>query len=140
MSGASWIVVADSARARIFVNNYAAEKKLALFRDYTDKDIHKTSSDLVTGDQQNFGAGNSVESSNPKFQHSNLFANALAKRLEHFRTDHAFENLMLVAPPAFMGLLKEHLSKELHKSVVTVEKDYTHDNEEKLVKHLADYL
>jgi protein required for attachment to host cells len=140
MSGISWIIIADSGRARIFVNNFATEKKLTLFRDYTEKDIHKANSDLVLGDKNDFGAGNAIESSNPKFQHSNLFANALAKRLEHFRTDHAFEQLVLVAAPAFLGLLKEHLSKELYKNLVTVEKDYTHDNEEKLLKHLADYL
>jgi protein required for attachment to host cells len=140
MNEVSWLVVADSEHARIYVNNYAAEKKINLFREYTDKDLHKKTSDLVIGEQGDFSAGTHVESSNPKFLHSNVFANALAKRLEHFRTDHAFQKLLLVAPPAFLGMLKEHLSKEMHKIAVTVEKDYTHDNEEKLLKHLADHL
>jgi protein required for attachment to host cells len=128
MVDVSWIVVADSDRARIYINNYAAEKKLNLVRDYSEKDLHKKSSDLVPNDQQDFGAGSSVESSNPKYLHHNLFANALAKKLEHFRTDHKFQSLMLVAPPAFLGLLRDHLSKELTKILVTVEKDYTHEH------------
>jgi protein required for attachment to host cells len=140
MTDIAWILVADSNRARIFVNNYVAEKKIALIQDYSEKDVHKKNSELMITNKGDLGAGHTVESSNPKFQQSNLFANALAKKLEHCRELHSFTKLMVVAPPAFLGLLKEHLSKEIHKVMTTVEKDYTHDIEEKLVKHLSDHL
>jgi protein required for attachment to host cells len=140
MTDVAWILIADANRARIFINNYPTEKKLQLLHDYSEKDVNKKNSDLMVANKNDLGASSSVESSNPQFHHSNLFANALAKKLEHSRGEHLFKTIMIVAPPAFLGLLKEHLSNEMHKIMVTVEKDYTHDNEEHLVKHLADHL
>jgi protein required for attachment to host cells len=128
MTNVNWILVADADRARIFINNYQTEKKLTLIHDYSEKDVNKKNSDLMVANKDNLGASSHVESSNPKFHHSNLFANALAKKLDHCREEHLFKSVMIVAPPAFLGLLREHLSHEMHKIVETVEKDYTHDD------------
>jgi protein required for attachment to host cells len=140
MADANWILIADANRARIFENNYQAEKKISLLHDFSEKDVHKKNSDLMMTTKNDLGASSGVESSNPKFHHSNVFANALAKKLEHCREEHLFKSIMIVAPPAFLGLLREHFSHEMHKIIETVEKDYTHDNEETLIKHLAEHL
>jgi protein required for attachment to host cells len=140
MSKNSWVVIANSEHARIFVNDSSNEKALHLLEEYSQKDLHKKDSDLIVGEQKEHGADSKVESSDPKYLLSNKFANALAKKLEHSRTDHSFEKLLLVCPPGFLGLMKEHLSKEIHKFLVTLEKDYSHDNVEKLIQHLGDHL
>jgi hypothetical protein len=47
MTDSSWILIADASRARIFENNYQAEKKIKLLHDFSEKDVHKKNSDLM---------------------------------------------------------------------------------------------
>lgn len=48
---------------------------------------------------------------------SSVFAKRLADRLDHGRTQGDFDQLMLVAPPAFLGLLRESLNDQTLKLV-----------------------
>jgi len=47
----------------------------------------------------------------------NLFAKRLADRIEQGRVERRFERLCFVAPPRFLGLLREKCSRETAKLV-----------------------
>jgi protein required for attachment to host cells len=48
-----------------------------------------------------------------KEQEAHGFAKDLAHRLDSARNKGKFKNLVLVAPPSFLGLLRDNLSKEV---------------------------
>ena len=62
----------------------------------------------------------------PKTQAQIRFAKAVAARLEQGRVDNAFGRLVLVAAPAFLGLLRPNFGAPLAARVsLEVDKDYT---------------
>ena len=64
-------------------------------------------------------------------------AQELARELNHGRSSGQVERLILVAPPAFMGLLNEKLDGPTANLVShRFEKDYTKSSEKELAGHL----
>ena len=61
----------------------------------------------------------------PKKQERIRFAKMIAERLERARVANAFERLVLVGAPAFLGLLRESMGAALRSQVsLEVNKDY----------------
>ncbi len=57
---------------------------------------------------------------------SERFAHSIAKVLEGGLADNAYERVVLVAPPHFLGLLRATISPNVAKRVeLTLDKDYT---------------
>lgn len=46
------------------------------------------------------------------------FARELAARLERGLNDHAFDRLVIAAPPGFLGLLRKHVSPRVHQRLM----------------------
>jgi protein required for attachment to host cells len=73
----------------------------------------------------------------PKTNEARHFAQELARELNHSRSSGQVERFILVAPPAFMGLLNEKLDGPTASLVSDrFEKDYTKATEKDLAGHL----
>jgi protein required for attachment to host cells len=52
-----------------------------------------------------------------QFEHER-FARELAQRLERGLNDHAYDRLVIAAPPAFLGLLRKQVSPRVHQRLM----------------------
>lgn len=114
----TWILVAESSRARL----YAADNRrsdITELEDMAHPEGRLHAGDLVSdtagSDGGSIGQGRHVldERSDLKQTAAAGFAKRLANRLEAARHAGAFRRLVLIAPPAFLGLLRDKLSKEV---------------------------
>jgi protein required for attachment to host cells len=70
-----------------------------------------------------------------------VFARDIAGKLEHARTTHEFDQLVLVAPPRFLGLLRGSLDDGTAKLVIgSLDKDLAHSKESELGAQLAELI
>ncbi|MDR5866930.1 host attachment protein [Halomonas koreensis] len=125
----TYIVVADAARARIFTRDaLKLEEKDSLV--HAEGRLHE--GDLVTdreGDVHESTAttarsagGESAASEH----HEHLFAREVADRLYRARVENTLDKLILVAPPRFLGQLRDKLDPPTAKRVIhTLSKDLT---------------
>jgi protein required for attachment to host cells len=69
------------------------------------------------------------------------FAKSIATYLNKARAENAYNRLVLVAPPKFLGDLRDNLNKTVTLSVIAeLPKDFTHLEGETLSSHLAGHL
>lgn len=141
-----WLVVADEARAAL----YAADRPsgpLTELRDVVGPENRRLNQDLVT-DQPGRAfdsGGQGRHALEPRTEASEVeaqrFAKWLAATLDQARHENRFEMLGLVAPPAFLGLLRQRLPDETARRVVLeVDKDLTREDAEGVRGHLPDRL
>jgi protein required for attachment to host cells len=127
----TWILVGDASRARVFAHD-ANGKPWAMVRELEHPESRARNADLKEGTagrvQQSAGQGHrpAMESTAPKDYEAERFAIELASVLDHEFDARAFESLVLVAPPQFLGMLRKRLSAKLAKvTAATLDKDYT---------------
>ena len=127
----TWVVVAESSRARIFVMD-GLQSPLREVEDLVNPEGRAHEREL-TSDRP----GRTIDSTgrkrhskqapvSPREQRVINFARTLAERIEHARTQGAFQRLILVAAPEFLGLLRGSLgevtrqciTREVHKNFV----------------------
>ncbi len=128
MTMTTYIVVADAARARIFTRdalNLAEHESLIhaagrlhegdLITDSRGADVHESTSTTSRSSGEEGAAS----------QHENeRFAKEVAQRLYSARVGNSMEKLIMVAPPKFLGLLRNKLDNATHKLVIhTLSKD-----------------
>ncbi|MEZ0313149.1 MAG: host attachment protein [Myxococcota bacterium] len=137
----TWVVIADGSRARICAKK--ARAKLVEMQTLEHPAGRAKARDLVTdGTTTAFasvgGARHGVGSDSvPKNHEQENFARELARRLEEGRTGNRFDQLVLVAPPAFLGLLRDQLSAPLAKCVTqSLAKDLTQAKLEEIQQQL----
>jgi protein required for attachment to host cells len=127
-----WIVVADSSTATVYSGDAALDDLRAIHR-LEHPASRLAARDLVTDDRgrtQAFGGGARSATDPHHTPHEvevQAFAHEIAQHLRKGLVEHAYEGLVLVAPPAFLGRLK--LEIDLHTSdrvVGTVAHDYVH--------------
>jgi protein required for attachment to host cells len=84
------------------------------------------------------GARHALERENdPRQREAVRFARRIARRLDDARRNEEFEELIVVAGPSFLGLMREELSKPTRARVVhEVHKDLVHSPMAALRKHL----
>lgn len=141
-----WILSANSARATIFTAE-SAQTPLVELETFDNPDSRVKQADLASD-----RAGRSFDSHgegrhameaplDPKQQVQIGFAKRIADRLEQARVEHAFERLVLVAAPAFLGLLRPNFGPTLQSLVsLEVDKDYTALRPEELRARLPQRL
>lgn len=110
----TWIVVADSARARIFSRDGRWQTMNELHGlAHPESRLHH--GDLKTGGrgEQQETAGRASHASDyettPSETEANRFAREIATALHKGRSNQDFEKLVLVAAPAFLGRLRGKL-------------------------------
>ena len=75
--------------------------------------------------------------SRPHKHESELFALRIAQQLERAHEEKGFDRIVLMAGPAFLGLLRQALPKSLRSMVVAeVHKDLLHEGDEAVQSHL----
>lgn len=137
----TWILVANSARARLF-ENIGIGKGLNLVSEFAHPQSRLKGSDLVSdraGFMQSAGNGHGTRQPaiDPKQNEAEHFAQEIARTLDLGRGQNKYERLILVAGSPFLGTLKSRLSGQvLALTSDTLEKDYTSNNAREIGKHL----
>jgi len=137
----TWIMVANASQANIFCNE-GPRKGLTKVKTLQHAASREKGSELVSdrpGHNQGHGNGHGsyVPAKMPKEIEAERFALEIARELNHGRTQNAFQRLILVASPHFMGLLNQHLDAHVRQLVSdSIEKDYTKITDKELAGHL----
>lgn len=141
-----WIVVADRRRARVFLRTLTGDRldEVATFEHPESGQKHH---DVVTDRPGRFegGRADAHQSGDPQtdFKHETAarFAQEIVEFLDKSRQQSKFEELALVAAPAFLGALRGKLSSSLSQMVtLEIDKDYTHAKADEVLAHLPDPL
>ncbi len=141
----TWILVADSSRARIFTADTPASP-LEEIEDFshTESRLHdrEITSDLPGKIKSVGGGGHAFEQpTDPKKHEADNFAHIVAQYLEDAHNTNRFEQLLLVASPSFLGLLRNHLSEQVKKRVhFELDKEITMLSTADIRQHLPQYL
>ena len=143
-----WVLVADASRARVFAaeNRVGSELEEVTDRLHPESRLHNR--DLVSdrpgraGDRGTEARSAVEEDGGPKGQEAAAFARELAGMLAEAAGKGTFEHLVLCAPPAFMGELREKLDDGVRQRVsLEGTKDLTRANRGADVRtHLPDFL
>ena len=144
----TWVLVAESSRARIFESEQAAGPihELASL-EHPEARMHERdlTSDLPGRALDSKGGGGGrhgyEQHIGPKEEHAIRFAKELADRLEDARVRDRFDRVILAAAPKFLGLIRDHLSSGTA-ALVTEElpKNLVQQSPDEIRKHLPDYL
>ncbi len=118
----TWVVAAESSRARIFSANGRVKpmQELEAFAHPRSRakvlDINSDNAGHVY-DRKGHGIHDMENEVDPKKTEADRFAKELADYLDRARAEGRFEELVLIAAPEFLGLLRKHLSPETAKLV-----------------------
>lgn len=125
----AWIVVADRARARIFSAEWPSLKDFSevLSLTHPEGGLRPTDVETREGGQFRTHAGRAVSGQpTTDFRHKTAieFARQVIDSLEAGRTNQRFGQLLIVAPPLFLGVMREQLPEPLARLVqAEIEKD-----------------
>ena len=127
----TWIVAADSSRARV-LQVMDREQKLQEVETMLNPQGRMHDRDLQTdaaprlsghggmgkpGGHSTSGPGSDREGTAPAEHATELFAKEIGRFLDKARTEQRYDALVLVAPPKFLGALRGELGKEVQKLV-----------------------
>ncbi len=136
-----WILVAESTRARLFEAN-SLLKPLSEIHEFQFPEGRLHGGDVYAdrpGRQfDRMGEGrHAMESPDIREQQHRQFSHEIAEHLEKGRLKNAFARLILIAPPDFLGSLREHLSEPLKKQVErTIHKNLVNAAPEKIHSYI----
>jgi protein required for attachment to host cells len=146
MTPSTWIVVADSARAVIYSLS-GRPKGLLPVREMAHPKSRLPSRELVSERPgRSFESVGRVrhavtQSITPKMVEKLRFCLEVAHALEMARKEGFIDHLVLVAPPAFLGELKNRLTDKTNRIVdLEIPKDLTNISGHELRKHLPQSL
>lgn len=117
-----WVVIATSSYAEIYsINNSGMEIKKVHFLDFPDG---RKKSGEIDSDKpgRNYAKGSSTRHAysphDSDHQHQQkVLASKIAEVLRKDHAENAFENLILIAPPEFLGELRPALTKAVRECV-----------------------
>lgn len=141
-----WVVSANSAAANFYTARTAIAP-LAEQKQLSHPASRKKQSELVTDqagrafDSAGQGRHAMEQRVNAHEHEHEVFAREVAQELETIRDQHDIQRLVLVAAPAFLGMLRAELSEPL-KALVSLEidKDYTSLRPDELRARLPERL
>ena len=139
------ILVADNVRARIFTAETPSsplEEIEALAHTegrLHDRDITSDYPGKIKGEGS---VGHAFEQpTDPKKHEADNFAHRIAHYLEEAHNEKKFEQLLIIAEPSFLGLLRNHLSEQIKKQVCfELDKNITTHSLDDIRKHLPAFL
>ncbi len=138
----TWVLVADSSRARLFSADHACAP-LREIGDYLNPQGRVRTRDLVA-DRHGRSSGNGPNLDDevaPRRQLALLFDKCISAELKIGRASGLFRRLYIAAAPAFLGLLRDKLDARTADLVVeTVNKDLTQLPSRRIRQHLPERL
>jgi len=141
----TWIVLADAATARVY-EPQADRRDFRLVAELTHPQGRAKESELGRDKpgrvKQSAGSRSAMEPTTPRKEvEMEKFARQIAKTLDDALARKAFDRIVLVAPPAFVGILRETLPERVQARIAaTVEKDYLHLHPHELPERLQAQL
>ena len=143
----AWVVVADSARARILGANKRSGSDLAELEARYHPESRMKNGEIYAdkpGRMQSMqGKFRTAAGQAPAHElEAERFARSLAEYLDKSHHQKKFDRLVLVASPNFLGNLRNEADGQLQKAVANeINKDLSHlEKVEDIRKHLPDYL
>lgn len=141
----TWILVADNTRARFFTT---ATPSSALDEfdglEHPEGRLHDRdiTTDLPGRIKSSDGVGHAFsQATDPKEYESAVFAKFISDCLIDAYSAHQFEQLIIVAGPDLLGLLRKQLPEQLQKQVCfELNKTLTTLSAEDIRKHLPEFL
>ena len=132
------VIVADSARARIFVSHKSVSQ-LQEVEGFAHAEAHLSESELVSdapGRSRN-PHGSLDPATSARDHEAENFARLLARHLKELHNQRHYEELILIASPRFLGVLRNQLPGPLDRLVTrTVDKDLTTASIEQIIDHI----
>jgi protein required for attachment to host cells len=144
----TWVVVAHDAGARFFESDGPGQG-LELVEEIEHSAGRARDSEMASdrpgrafqrnsGDPRRSSMG---QSESPHERAVSDFARAVAVKLEHARVTNRYAQLVLVAPPRFLGLLRSSLDGPTSQLVVgSLDKDFATIEANELVERLSDVI
>jgi protein required for attachment to host cells len=126
----TWIIAADASRARVL--QVAGPEKLVEVENLPNPEGRTHERDMQTdaeprfnghggvgkaGTSSNGGQASDRETQGPREHAVKTFARRVGDYLEKARTDHRYDQLVVIAPPKFLGALRKEMGKEVEKLV-----------------------
>lgn len=142
MNARIWILVSDASKARLFQRQGPRVQELS---DYVHPASSQHVDDLVSDHPGRRGMGRAglgdrpgLDSAlEPKKAEAMRFARQHAEMLKRALDDHRFDELVLVAPPHFLGLLRQVLDEQVAKRLTaSFDRDYLELDVEALLERL----
>lgn len=138
----TWVIAADSNRARIFEMSPGGGKLLEI-EDMFNPEGRQSLGEQVSDAEGNFaqggpmrgegstgagiagaglggarGQGSTGEPQETWREHDiNMFSKQLVRYLDKARNEHRFDKLRVIAAPKFLGLIRQNMNKEVQKMV-----------------------
>lgn len=120
---ATWIVVANGSRARIF-ERHGRQRPLHEIQDFLNDGGRVDNEELRSDGRGRFHGGGERSQgdtwdppSTPKQHESEVFSRTIADYLEQGRNEQRYEQLYLIAAPRFLGSLRQNMNKQVEKLV-----------------------
>lgn len=139
---ATWIVVADSSRCKIYAQDGRKEPLVEL-HDLVHPAARMKGNQLASDKPGDDHSASGVSRhpmgarTDPRKHEAEVFAREIAQQLESGHTSGRFRHLALVAPPAFLGMLRDAISADLRQLVNNeVGKDLVKHSAEEISEHL----
>ena len=138
----TWIIAADESRARV-LQVLDREQRLAEIEDLVNPAGRAQDRELQTDAEPRFNGSQGGPASDPErhgaVEHSvRTFAKEVGRYLDRARNEHRYDQLVLVAPPKFLGALRKELHKEVEKLVTEeLPKDLSWFNAREIEKYFA---
>lgn len=142
----TWVLIADGSRARLFEHD-RSERTLALLHEHDrpelrDRDAQRYADRPGRVHERANQARHAME---PPTAISDSAREGFARELvEHLRTgaqEHRFGRLIIAAPPAMLGVLRDQLDEQLRdKLVAELHKDLTKIHAQELPEHLSEWI
>jgi protein required for attachment to host cells len=138
-----WILVCDAARARVFeILDHDPDWRVVLAWHHAES-REKTAALSSDHMGQRSSLGQSAHhnalapASSPKETEKAHFGHALVNMLDQAKRENRFARWVLVAPPHFLGAVKNELTPELRKHLLTtVDKDFAKLDTTELIERL----
>ena len=150
----TWIIAADESRARV-LQVTGQEERLTEIEDLVNPSGRAQNRELQTDAEPRFsghggvgkpggsttsGPGSDREAQGAVEHSARTFAREVGRYLDKARTEHRYDQLVLVAPPKFLGALRKELHKEVEKLVAEeLPKDLSWFNARDLQRYLSDF-
>ena len=138
-----WVLAAESSRAKL----YSAENRtapLVEIGDFVHPEARLREGDLVSdqsgSDGGSVGQGRHVldNKTSARDTERTEFARVLAQRLDAARKEEAFNRVVLIAPPSFLGVLRDNLSDEVMELVTEqIDKNLVQQPANEVREHLS---
>lgn len=136
------VIVANSSEAKMYQTSELGQP-LNLVEEYSHPESREKGIDLVSDRPGRYkarmGLGRGAYSeAYPKEVEADRFARELAECLNGIN-DYQYDDLVVIAPPHFNGLLNKHYSRNVRSKIKhVIEKDYTKTPERRLQNILHD--